>query len=361
LGLELVKRRTGDDTRVLTINAGSTSMKVELVEDGQSIERFDELDDAFATVPDVHTVAHRIVHGGTRAAAVAVDDDLVRALEALVDLAPLHQPKALDALSVSRAALPRAVHVACFDTAFHMTIPPAATTYAIPARLRRLVRVYGFHGLAHEWASRCVRQSMPGARRVVVAHLGGGQSLCAVRDGRSIATTMGFTPLDGLVMATRPGRVDPGAVLWLGAHTDEPLHRVFEHESGLVGLCGTDDFRTMVELADRGDRAATLAREVVRHRLVTEFGGMIATLGGLDAIAFSGGVGTNSAWIHATIGEAFQWLGVEIDPDAHGRSDGREAGEISAPGAAVRTFVISAGEASMMAEHALRVVATSSI
>jgi len=355
-----VNRRRPEGSRVLTVNAGSTSMKIDLVEAGRSIARFDALDDALASAPAVDTVAHRIVHGGDRTTAVVVDDDVVRELGALVDLAPLHQPAALDALRVSRAALPRAVHVACFDTAFHRTIPPAATTYALPARLRRLVRVYGFHGLAHEWASRCVAHAMPDARRLVVAHLGGGQSLCAVLDGRSVATTMGFTPLDGLVMATRPGRIDPGAVLWLAAHTDEPLDRVFEHESGLLGLCGTDDFRSVIERADRGEPDAKLARAVVRHRLVTEFGAMIAALGGVDAIAFGGGIGAHAAWVHSTIGEAFAWLGVEVDPDAGSLPDDHALHEISGPGAAVRTFLIGPGEALIMADHALGLVATPS-
>jgi acetate kinase len=323
--------RDADDRRVLTVNAGSTSLKIDLVEDGRSVAQFAALDEALTAVGPVETVAHRIVHGGDRTAAVVVDDAVVHELRELVELAPLHQPPALDVLAQSRAALPRAVHVACFDTTFHTTISPAAATYALPARLRRLVRVYGFHGLAHEWASRCVAELEPAARRVVVAHLGGGQSLCAVLDGRSIATTMGFTPLDGLVMATRPGRVDPGAVLWLAEHSDEALDHVFEHESGLVGLCGTDDFRTMLERAERGDHDAELARDVVRFRLVTELGAMIAALGGVDVIAFSGGIGEHSSWVHTTVAASFSWLGSRV-----------------------RTIVVGPGETVMMAEHALR-------
>ena len=318
--------------RILTVNAGSTSMKIDLVEDGASIAEFDALDDALGAVPTIDAVAHRIVHGGDRTAAVVVDDGVLAELEELVDLAPLHQPKALDAVTASRDRWPGAVHVACFDTAFHTTIPLPAATYALPERLRRLVRVYGFHGLAHEWASRCVAEAMPEARRVVVAHLGGGQSLCAVLDGRSIATTMGFTPLDGLVMATRPGHIDPGAVLWLAVHTDEPLDEVFEHESGLVGLCGDADFRTVMERADRGDHEAVFAREVVRHRLVTELGSMIAALGGVDAIAFSGGIGEHSTWIHEAVADAFAWLG------------------------GVPTLVVRPGEALVMADHAGRLM-----
>jgi acetate kinase len=355
--------RPGPPLRVLAVNAGSTSMKLDLVEDGRAVAEFDTLDDALAQAPTVDVVAHRIVHGGRRTDAVIVDDDIVRELTALVDLAPLHQPKALDALASSRKVFPDAVHVACFDTAFHTTIPECAANYALPERLRRMVRVYGFHGLAHEWASRSVTQLVPEARRIVVAHLGGGQSLCAVLDGRSIATTMGFTPLDGLVMATRPGRVDPGAVLWLVAHTEEPLDDVFEHESGLLGLCGTDDFRTVLDRAERGDHDATFALDVMRHRLVTEMGAMVAALRGVDAIAFSGGIGEHATWVHTAVADAFAWIGVVIDARGHDDAavaDGEAGGdvhELTAPGAAVRTFVVRAGEARMMADHARRVVA----
>ena len=320
-----------NDDRVLTVNAGSTSLKIDLVEQGRSVAQFATFNEALTSVGGVATVAHRIVHGGDRTSAVVVDDAVVRELTALVDLAPLHQPPALQMLAESRAALPSAVHVACFDTAFHSTIPAAARTYALPARLRQLVRVYGFHGLAHEWASRCVAELEPDARRVVVAHLGGGQSLCAVLDGRSIATTMGFTPLDGLVMATRPGRLDPGALLWLAEHTDEDLEQVLFHESGLLGLCGSDDFRTVLERAERGDPDAELARDVVRFRLVAELGAMIAALGGVDVVAFSGGIGEHSSWVHTTVAASLSWLGSRV-----------------------RTLVVAPGEAVMMADHALQ-------
>jgi acetate kinase len=161
-------------------------------------------------------------------------------------------------------------------------------------------------------------------------------------------------------MATRPGHLDPGAVLWLASHIDEPLDRVFEHESGLLGLCGTEDFRTVMERADRGDADAELAREVVRHRLVTELGAMIAALGGVDAIALSGGIGANAAWVHTTIGSAFEWLGVAVDPDAGRLADDHALHEISSPEADVRTFLVGPGEALIMADHALGAIATSS-
>src|SRR3954465_6552915 len=212
----------------------------------------DSLDDPLAGLPP-DAVAHRVVHGGDRTAAAVIDEALLGELRGLTELAPLHQPPALDAIDRCRAAWPARPQVACFDTAFHTTIPPAASTYALPARLRKKVRVYGFHGLSHAWASRTAGSKIPDARRIVVAHLGGGESLCGVLDGASVVTTMGFTPLDGLVMATRSGAVDPGALLWLAEHTDEDLGQVLEQESGLLGLCGSNDLQEVQQRADAGD------------------------------------------------------------------------------------------------------------
>jgi acetate kinase len=204
--------------------------------------------------------------------------------------------------------------VACFDTTFHRTIPPAASTYALPARFRERVRVYGFHGLSHAWAAGRVADELPDARRVVIAHLGGGQSLCAVADGRSVMTTMGFTPLDGLVMATRSGALDPGAVLWLADHTDEDLARVLEEESGLLGLAGTADMREVLDRASAGDAEASLALDVYLHRFLRELGGCVAVLGGLDALVFTGGVGEHAGELRDRITAAVPGLtgGTEV-------------------------------------------------
>jgi acetate kinase len=282
--------------RVLAVNAGSTSVKVSVVDGDTVVERHDDLDAVLDDPPaDLDAVVHRVVHGGDRPGPVLVDDDALDELRALVDLAPLHQPHALDLLDRCRAAWPDRPQVACFDTTFHRTIPPPASTYALPARLRDRVRVYGFHGLSHAWAAAEAGRRLPEARRVVVAHLGGGQSLCAVEDGRSVMTTMGFTPLDGLVMATRSGALDPGAVLWLAEHTDEDLGRVLEEESGLLGLAGTPDLREVLARAEAGDEDAALARDVHHHRLLRELGGCVAVLGGLDALVLTGGIGEHSA------------------------------------------------------------------
>jgi acetate kinase len=295
--------------RVLTVNAGSSSLKLSLVQDGTSLRSYDDLDAALADdAPDA--VGHRVVHGGHRTAPERIDDTVRAALDALTDLAPLHQPPALRAMDRTRAAWPSVPQVACFDTAFHTTIPPAASTYALPRRLRDLgVRVYGFHGLSHAWVSARAAEQVPGARRVLVAHLGAGASLCAVLDGRSIDTTMGFTPVDGLVMATRSGALDPGAVSWLASHTSEDLTNVLERESGLLGLCGAADMREVMTRANSGEGSAQLALEVWWHRLIRLCGAMAAALGGLDVLALTGGISEHNQAVRTGLIDRLAWLG----------------------------------------------------
>ncbi len=220
-----------------------------------------ELEDAIRSLGAVDVVGHRIVHGGTAfSGPVRIDAGVVRRLEALTDLAPLHQPKSLAALAAVTAVLPDVPAVACFDTAFHATLPPAAFTYALPPEWRKRweLRRYGFHGLSHAYASRRAAEMLgraPQGLRIVTCHLGAGASLAAVLDGRSVDTTMGFTPLDGLVMATRSGSVDPGLVLWLAEHAGMPpaeLAATLERRSGLLGLAGTADMREIVAGAAAG-------------------------------------------------------------------------------------------------------------
>ncbi len=338
--------------RILTINAGSTSVKVAQVRDGATAAAATTLDHALAGPPP-DAVAHRIVHGGARTTAARVDDALVAELEGLTELAPLHQPPALAALRQTRAHWPGTTNVACFDTAFHCTIPEPARTYALPARFRRTVRVYGFHGLAHAWAVGRALELRPDARRVVVAHLGGGQSLCAAVDGRSVMTTMGFTPLDGLVMATRCGTIDPGAVLYLAAHTDEDLGAILEQESGLLGLTGTADMREVHRRADAGDPAARLGLAVWLHRIVSLLGGCITSLGGLDALVFSGGIGEHDAATRRAVVEALAWLGAAIDDTNEDPVSGGAADrDLTASGAAVATLVVTAREDLQLAREA---------
>lgn len=340
--------------RLLTVNAGSTSLKLVEVIDGVAAGSFASLDAAFADAPP-DAIAHRVVHGGERTAATLVDDSVLGELRDLTELAPLHQPPALDALDRCRERWPEILNVACFDTAFHSTIPEAARTYALPARLRRLVRVYGFHGLAHAWAVERLRVLAPSARRVVVAHLGGGQSLCAALDGRSVMTTMGFTPLDGLVMATRSGAIDPGAVLWLQEHSEEEITDVLETQSGLLGLAGTADMREVHQRIAAGHDEARLAFAVWLHRIVTLLGGCVAALGGLDALVFSGGIGENDSVVRAAVADRLEWLGVRLGGanEREGQSADRS---VSASDATVATFVVACREDLQLASEATQLL-----
>ena len=308
--------------RVLVANAGSSSLKLSLLDSEdrelwacrlgapRAVVDRDAVAGALAELPEAPDVAgHRIVHGGERfRQAVVIDEGVEAALEELTVLAPLHQPKSLAALAAVRQALPGVPQVACFDTAFHSTLPSAAATYALPRQWRERygVRRYGFHGLSHAYAARAAGD----ARRVVTCHLGAGASLCAVLDGRSVDTTMGFTPLEGLVMATRSGSVDPGLLLWLQQHEDvsvDSMAEALEHEAGLLGLAGTADMRALLA---RDDEEATLAVDVYIHRLRSAIGAMAASLGGLDALVFTGGVGENSARIRELACEGLGHLGI---------------------------------------------------
>jgi acetate kinase len=343
--------------RVLVVNAGSSSVKLRVLGDDDALlgERDldaprsqiddDALQRALGELPGADAAGHRIVHGGTRFRdAVRVDGDVVRALHELTDLAPLHQPKSLAGLDAVGRALPDTPAVACFDTAFHATLPAAASTYALPAALRERfdVRRYGFHGLSHAYAARRAAQLAPGAARIVTCHLGAGASLTAVLDGRSVDTTMGFTPLEGLVMATRSGNVDPGLVLWLlerGRMTEAELGEALEHDSGLLGLAGTADMR---EVLARDDAAARLALDVYVHRLRGAIAAMTAALGGLDALVFTGGVGERSAEVRSLAVAGLGFLGAALDEPRNRAADGDA--DIGASGATVRTLVVAARE-----------------
>ncbi len=348
--------------RVLVVNAGSSSLKLALLGDDDETLAAAELDapqaridtDALrraldAGLDQADAVGHRIVHGGERfRQAVVVDRSVETELRALTELAPLHQPKSLAALDAVSAALPGPPAVACFDTSFHASLPAAARTYALPAEWaqRFHARRYGFHGLSHAWVARRLAERHPRASaRIVSCHLGAGASLCAIASGRSIDTTMGFTPLEGLVMATRSGSVDPGLLLWIlqrSGLSETEVASALEHESGLLGLSGTADMREVLARAAAGDARAQLARDVYLHRLRASIGAMAASLGGLDILAFTGGVGENSAEIRQRTAEGLDFLGVAIDP---GRNDeARDDADVSAAHARVRTCVVRARE-----------------
>jgi acetate kinase len=364
--------------RVLVVNAGSSSLKLSLI--GDDDETLDEREmaapqtkvdpgelraalDGGMSRADV--VGHRIVHGGEQFRnAVLIDPEVEGELRDLVALAPLHQPKSLAALDAVSQALPGIPAVACFDTAFHATLPPAAHTYAIPNSWRERwgVRRYGFHGLSHAWIARRAPQLLgrdASELRLVSCHLGAGASLCAIAGGRSVETTMGFTPLEGLVMATRSGSVDPGLLLWLLEQTgmkELDLARVLEHESGLLGLGGSADMREVIARAHAHDGSAQLALDVYVHRLRAGIAAMAAALGGIDGLAFTGGVGERSAEIRAWTAGGLAFLGVQIDDRLNATVTGD--GEVSASGARTQTLVIRAHEDLEMANQVRTVMAS---
>ena len=350
--------------RILTVNAGSSSLKLSLIGDQDETIAEHELPAPQARIDptelhhvldgplgDADAVAHRIVHGGERfREAVRIDAGVTEELRRLTDLAPLHQPKSLAALDAVNERLPSLPAVACFDTAFHSTIPPAAFTYALPARWRERwgLRRYGFHGLSHSWVARRAPELLDGGLttgRLISCHLGAGASLCAIADGRSQDTTMGFTPLEGLVMATRSGSVDPGMLLWLlerEAVSEREMAEALEHESGLAGLAGSADMRTVLSAAGRREPAAILAIDVYLHHLRAGIAAMAAALGGMEVLVFTGGVGERSPEIRARTAEGLGFLGVEIDP-AKNSSPAVDA-ELTASGSVVRTLVLQARE-----------------
>lgn len=348
---------------VLVVNAGSSSLKLRLVSDTDELLASADLpavDDLTPGTLDAAlrelssgrepgAVGHRIVHGGARfSAAVRIDATVTDALRRLTDLAPLHQPKSLAALDAVTAALPGVPAVACFDTSFHSTMGEAAYTYAVPREWqdRYGVRKYGFHGLSHAYCSaRVARLLGRQGLRVITCHLGAGASLAAVVDGRCVDTTMGFTPLDGLVMATRSGSVDPGLLLWLEEHERLRPHEIaeaLEHRSGLLALAATADMREVELRAAAGDPRARLALQVYLHRLVTSVGAMAAAAGGVDALAFTGGVGERAPAIRAAVAERLAHLGLAID-DALNAAPESDL-DVSASSAPARTLVITARE-----------------
>jgi acetate kinase len=349
--------------RVLVVNAGSSSLKLRLVGDDDSVLGSidleadsgsvdeDELEPRLRELGPADAIGHRVVHGGTAfTAAVVIDDDTLAGLDALTELAPLHQPAALELIRVVQRMRPGTPAVACLDTAFHATLPPEAFTYPLPAAWRERfgVRRFGFHGLSHAWASRRVAGLLgraPADLRVVTCHLGAGASLAAVRGGRSVDTTMGFTPLDGLVMATRSGAVDPGLVLWLASQAHVPVEDLedeLNHGSGLRALAGTGDMQAVVARAEAGDDDATLALDVYVHRLRASIAAMAAAMAGLDVLVFTGGVGERSAAVRRRAVDGLAFLGIAVGDAAN---IGAEPDvDISAPGAAVRTVVVAARE-----------------
>ncbi len=305
----------------------------------------------------VSAVGHRVVHGGARfSTPVQVDTDVLHHLEALIPLAPLHQPHNLAPIRMLLSQAPELPQVACFDTAFHHTLPDVARTFALPQAIAaRGVRRYGFHGLSYEYiASVMTRRDPALAGRVVVLHLGNGASMCAMREGKSVATTMGFTALDGLPMGTRCGALDPGVVLYLirglGMDVDDVQTMLYE-QSGLLGVSGISGDMRELEASDDPDAARAI--DLYAYRIGQELGALAAALGGLNAIVFTAGIGEHSAHVRARVCRGAAWLGVELDPAANQG----HACRISTAESRVGAWVIPTDEESVIVRHTLSVTA----
>ena len=300
---------------------------------------------------------HRVVHGGQHySAPVLIDTKVLMELEDLIPLAPLHQPHNLAAMRALLEIMPTLPQVACFDTAFHRTQPDVAQRYAIPRRFTDAgVRRYGFHGLSYEYIVSILPEldAALATARIIVAHLGNGASLCAIQSGRSIATTMGFSPLDGLVMGTRCGSIDPGVLLYLMDHYNmdaQAIEQLLYYQSGLLGVSGiSSDMRTLLA---SDDPQAKEAIDLFVYRVGREIGSLTAALGGLDALIFTGGIGEHAAEIRAKICRQVKWLGLELDDSAN---DAQAVG-ISTDSSKLSAWVVNADENLMIAQHTLQQV-----
>ncbi|WP_353988542.1 acetate/propionate family kinase [Ruicaihuangia caeni] len=370
---------------VFVVNSGSSSIKYQLLdhETGERqasglIERIGEPGSFIANHTEgmqlvleelgsgreIAAVGHRVVHGGSAFDGPTLIDDGVEAeIDRLASLAPLHNPANLLGIRAARAALPGVPHVAVFDTAFHQTLPPAAYTYAIDTELaaRYDVRRYGFHGTSHKYVSEqaAVLLGRPlNELRTIVLHLGNGASVTAVSGGRSIDTSMGLTPLEGLVMGTRSGDIDPGAIFHIARQTGmgvDDLDRLLNRESGLLGMTGSRDMRDVQDAALRSDAAAELALQVWRHRIRHYIGAYYAELGGLDALVFTAGIGENNALLRRRALRGLEHLGIRVDDDRNELQSG-EARLISPEGAPVSVMVIPTNEELEIARQAISLV-----
>jgi acetate kinase len=385
--------------RVLVLNSGSSSVKYQLLDLGAggpsgdpdvrrlargTVERVRDHDAAVDAVLDdlaAHlaegpplAVGHRVVHGGDRFSAPAVvDDDVLAAVDQLAALAPLHNPAAAAGIRAARDRLPGVPQVAVFDTAFHATLPASARTYAVPGEWRERygVRRYGFHGTSYAHLVREASRALgrpAGDVDLVALHLGNGASACAIRGGRSVDTSMGLTPLAGLVMGTRSGDVDPsvpGHLARVAGLTPQEVDDALEHASGLVGLAGAGDMRDVLQRRADGDSDAALAVDVYCHRVKTYVGAYLAVLGRADAVVFTGGVGENAAPVRAASLAGLEGFGIAVDParnaaGAQRGEDGRGARPVSPDGAAVPVLVVPADEELEIARQAAAAVLTSS-
>lgn len=322
-----------------------------------------------SAVGEIGAVGHRVVHGGERfTRSTLIDDEVLRAIEATIDLAPLHNPHNLSGIRAARAALGPAVpQVAAFDTAFHHSLPETAYLYALPYQYYRRYRVrrYGFHGTSHRYMAHRWRQltgRTPEATRLVTLHLGNGCSACAIRGGDSVDTSMGFTPLEGLVMGTRSGDLDPAILDYIAAKDGLSLGQlegILNGQSGLLGISGlTADMRELLaEATEHGDRRARLAIDLFCYRVRKYVGAYLAALDGAEAVVFAGGIGENAAPVRAAICEGLRWMGAELDPARNLATVGGAEGRIDSGAGRLQLWVIPTDEELLIARDAYRLVA----
>lgn len=368
---------------LLVLNAGSSSLKFQVLDLtsgerllGDHVERLERVgwDDALRAVvaavesaglaDRIAAVGHRVVHGGDLRAPVLIDDDVVGRLDELSRLAPLHNPPAVEGIRHAREAYPRLPQAAVFDTAFFSALPEAAATYAIDSEIARAesIRRYGMHGISHEYVAgqaAALLDRDPRDLDQITLHLGNGASAAALRGGRPVETSMGLTPLEGLVMGTRGGDLDPGVLLHLlrhGGYDVDRLDDLLHHHSGLQGLAGTGDFRDLVAAVDAGDPRARLAYDVYCHRIRKYVGAYLAVLDGADVVVFTGGVGENVARVREGALARLDRLGIEVDP-ARNRSAGPGPAVISTPSSRVSVVVVPTDEELSIARQTAELVA----
>lgn len=335
-------------TEPLNVSAGSTSFAAALQGVRALINRLE-------AAPDIEAVAHRVVHGGgVFTASVLVTDAVLEKLATFNSLAPLHQPHNLEGIRQFRAAFPQLPQIACFDTAFHATMPEVDYAFALPKALQdQGVRRYGFHGLSYQYIMSVLQErTIRGRGRVVMAHLGNGASLCAALAGNSVATTMGFSALDGLMMGTRSGSLDAGVLLYLMEQgwSYAQMEKLLYKQSGLLGVSGIS--ADMRKLRADGSENAQRAIDQFTHRVIRETGALVACLGGLDALAFSGGIGENDAVLREHVCERLSWLGIRLDAQRNQEATGKEAYAVHAPDSSVEIWVIPTDEGRVAAREA---------
>lgn len=359
--------------KILVINSGSSSIKYTLfhalipIQNGlvERVENYEStLSKILTSIGSIDAVGHRVVHGGEiYKESVLIDESVIQTIENLIPLAPLHNPANLAGITAVAALYPTLKQVAVFDTSFHQTIPDYAYMYALPYHLytENKIRRYGFHGISHYFMLQAASSFMkisPDKLNLITFHLGNGDSVSAIQNGISIDTSMGFTPLEGLIMGTRSGDLDPEILLYLqkqkGMTIDE-IETLLNKESGLRGICGASDMRDVVELAKKGDEKAHLAIEMFTYHAKKYLGSYIAVLGRVDAIIFTGGIGEHSVLIREKILQNLEHLGLKIDPEKN-KLEHTEPFEINVDDSPIKVFVIHTNEEVIIAQETDRIV-----